>query len=349
MSKIFISYRRQDSRDVTGRIYDRLLRHFEAERIFKDVDNIAPGEDYRDAIDREIGACSVLLAIIGPTWLKAKKGDGKLRLDDPHDMVRIELETALRREKRVIPILVTDARMPDSDELPDTLKELADRNALAVRHDPDFHRDMDRLVELMERAMTSNAPVLAELIDPNWANAVVPPPVQPAHFDGPHAVSRPAGFEASPHYGQAEVSPFASPSGSYPRPGSASPEGMITPAAVVLGTICLLGLAFCSLMLIGAFASYSDPEGVDKEMDLVLGAACAVGWLGDLIGLAAAAGMFFRKLYWPVVLGVCAMALCTLVFCPVLNLPGAAFALYVLFRPGVRGVFEEKTGGAVIA
>jgi len=119
MSKIFISYRRNDTRDVTGRIYDRLLRHWDAERIFKDVDNIDPGEDYRDVIDREIAECALLLAVIGPSWLLAKKADGKRRLDDPNDMVRIELETALRRNQRVIPIVVGDARMPEPEELPD--------------------------------------------------------------------------------------------------------------------------------------------------------------------------------------------------------------------------------------
>src|SRR5688572_7339585 len=151
MSRIFISYRRQDSRDVTGRIHDRLLRHFTTDTIFKDVDNIAPGEDYRDVIDREIGECSVLLAVIGPAWTDAKNKDGTRRLELADDMVRIELETALKRNRRIIPVLVSDSRMPESHELPESLRELADRHAFAVRPDPDFHRDMDRLVQLIER------------------------------------------------------------------------------------------------------------------------------------------------------------------------------------------------------
>src|SRR5688572_9625692 len=175
MSKIFISYRRHDTRDITGRIYDRLLRHWDTERIFKDVDNIAPGEDYRDVIDREIAECSLLLAVIGPSWLAAQNREGKRRLDDANDMVRIELETALRRNRRVIPVLVSEARMPEPEDLPDSLKELADRHAFAVRPDPDFHRDMDRLVQLIQRAMESNEPLLAELIDPGWSGNLVAP------------------------------------------------------------------------------------------------------------------------------------------------------------------------------
>lgn len=338
MSKIFISYRRQDTRDVTGRIYDRLMRHWDEKRIFKDVDNIAPGEDYRDVIDREIAECSLLLAVIGPSWLLAKKSDGKRRLDDANDMVRIEIETALRRNRRVIPLLVSEARMPEPEDLPESLKELADRHAFAVRPDPDFHRDMDRLVQLIERAMQSNEPMLAELVDPGWGN-IVPPPVHPAAHDppqihAPHHGPQPYGYTGSHPYGSpnpyASPSPFAAPRRS----------GMLMPAAACLLGTCLIGLIFCSLMLIGAFASIADPEGVDKEMDVLLGFACAVGWLGDFVGLAAAACMFFRKFYWPAVIGVGATGVMTLVFCPVLNLPAVAFALFVLLQPGARETFD---------
>jgi hypothetical protein len=338
MSKIFISYRRQDTRDVTGRIYDRLLRHWDTERIFKDVDNIAPGEDYRDVIDREISDCSLLLAVIGPSWLAAKKADGKRRLDDATDMVRIEIETALKRERRVIPILVSEARMPEPEDLPETLKELADRHAFAVRPDPDFHRDMDRLVQLIERAMESSEPLLAELIDPGWTSNVIPPPIQRSQFEPPHVHAPHAGPHPYVHqpYGAA-ANPYASPSGK----AAGEPAPMLWQAATALSVACLIGLGFCSLMLIGAFASLTDPEGVDKGIDAFMAVACGVGWVGDLLGLGAAGCIFFRKFYWPAVICVGSMGLATLIFCPILNLPAAAFALYVLLQPGARAAFDQ--------
>jgi hypothetical protein len=331
MSKIFISYRRQDSRDITGRIYDRLLRHWEAERIFKDVDNIDPGEDYRDVIDREISQCALFLAVIGPSWLTAKKADGKRRLDDPTDMVRIEIESALSKNQRVIPVIVGDGRMPEPEELPESLRELSDRHAFPVRPDPDFHRDMDRLVKLIERAMASREPLVAELIDPHDSH-VTPPPVQPHLTDPPHGSPRPYGLLES----------ASAPSGSYHLPPAhgRSDGGMLFPAALAVSAVCLVGIVLCSLMMIGAFASITDPEGVDHDVDAVMAVACAAGWAGNLLGFGAAACMFFRKFYWGALLGVCGMGLGTLVFCPVINLPAAIWALLVLTRPEVRAAFD---------
>src|SRR6185437_14616575 len=102
---IFISYRRQETRDFAGRLYDWLADRFGESRVFIDVVTIAPGVDFADAIFREVAACTVLLAIIGPTWLSAVDLHGRRRLDDPDDLVRLEIEAALARGVRVIPIL----------------------------------------------------------------------------------------------------------------------------------------------------------------------------------------------------------------------------------------------------
>jgi hypothetical protein len=142
--KIFLSYRREDSAHVVGRIYDRLVQQFGKEQVFKDVDSIPLGVDFRKHLAQVVGSCDVLLAVIGMNW-HAK--DGKTRLDDPKDFVRIELETALQRDIPVIPVLVRGAQIPEESNLPPTLATLAYRNGIAVRSDPDFHRDMDRLIE----------------------------------------------------------------------------------------------------------------------------------------------------------------------------------------------------------
>ncbi len=146
-NNIFISYRRNDSADVTGRIYDKLLRAFERKQLFKDVDSIPLGVDFLDHLNKKVGECNVLIAIIGPYWVESDIPKGKKRIDDEKDFVRIEIEAALERKIPVIPVLVRGAKMPTSDQLPESLKGLAFRNGIPVRPDPDFHRDMERLIQ----------------------------------------------------------------------------------------------------------------------------------------------------------------------------------------------------------
>ena len=147
---IFISYRRRDSVDITGRIHDRLVAQFSAASVFKDVDAIPFGVDFRQHLEHEVSHCPALLAIIGPAWLNADDGQGNRRLDNPSDWVRIEIETALKRDSVVIPVLVGGAKLPKDYELPESLKGLAYRQSALVRSDPDFHRDVDRLIQRIE-------------------------------------------------------------------------------------------------------------------------------------------------------------------------------------------------------
>lgn len=150
MSRILISYRREDSTDITGRIYDRLVQQFGREAIFKDVDSIPLGVDFRIHLDEQVSKCQVFLAVIGRAW-KGKGGSrGSSRLRDTQDFVRIEIESALRRGIPVIPVLVGGASIPPVEQLPDGMQDLSYRHGIAVRPDPDFHRDMDRLIEQLK-------------------------------------------------------------------------------------------------------------------------------------------------------------------------------------------------------
>ena len=151
MSKILISYRREDSADVTGRIYDRLVQQFAREAVFKDVDSILIGVDFRIYLDEQVAKCEVFLAAIGRDWMKNLGSTGKTRLDDPRDYVRIEIESALKRQIPVIPILVSGASIPPTERLPISLQGLSYRQGIEVRRDPDFHRDMDRLIEHLKQ------------------------------------------------------------------------------------------------------------------------------------------------------------------------------------------------------
>ncbi len=147
--RIFICYRREDTAANAGRIADALVERFGRNSVFMDVDTIEPGVDFNDEIDRAIGQCDVLIALIGPRWLESANARGR-RLDDPQDFVRVEIGHALDRNIRVIPTLVGGAEMPEADELPDDLVKLAKRNAVELT-DKRFRSDMQALLEPLDR------------------------------------------------------------------------------------------------------------------------------------------------------------------------------------------------------
>jgi hypothetical protein len=151
MSSIMISYRRDDSSDVTGRIYDRLVRSFGQKAVFKDVDSIPIGFDFRTKLNEVLSKCDVFLAVIGQNWVKKRGSKGKSRLENPEDFVRIEIEAALKRKIPVIPLLVSGAVIPSADKLPPSIKDLVFRHGVTVRPDPDFHGDMKRLINNLKR------------------------------------------------------------------------------------------------------------------------------------------------------------------------------------------------------
>jgi formylglycine-generating enzyme required for sulfatase activity len=153
MSKIFISYRREDSADVTGRIYDYLtppIGTFQPSEVFKDVDSIPLGVNFKKHLESMVEKCAMQLVVIGPQWLTVTDKNGKRRLDDPTDFVRIEVESALVRGIPVIPLLVMGAAMPTENDLPATLGNLSFQNGMPIRRDPDFRHDMNRLVKALE-------------------------------------------------------------------------------------------------------------------------------------------------------------------------------------------------------
>jgi formylglycine-generating enzyme required for sulfatase activity len=154
MSQVFISYRRDDSADAAGRIYDRLAQKYGADDVVMDVDSIPLGADFREFLGDAVGRCRVLLVVIGPQWLDIINR----RRDDALDFVHLEIEAALQRRIPVIPILVGGAAMPAHDQLPPPLESLAFRNGLTVRRNPDFHRDVDRLLSSLDRLLQTPTP-----------------------------------------------------------------------------------------------------------------------------------------------------------------------------------------------
>ncbi len=154
-SGIFISYRRDDSSGHAGRLHDRLVEHFGRDRIFMDVDTIEPGEDFVTVVENAVGSCEILIAVIGRNWLSA---GGTGRLDNPNDFVRLEIATALRRNVRVIPVLVQRASIPKPQDLPEDLVKLTRRNAIELS-DLRWQSDVDELINVMERVLVKQPEV----------------------------------------------------------------------------------------------------------------------------------------------------------------------------------------------
>ncbi|MBE2270793.1 MAG: TIR domain-containing protein [Anaerolinea sp.] len=155
MLRLFINYRRQDSEGYAGRLYDHLLRHFEREQVFIDVDNIPAGADFVQALEDAVAACDVLIALIGLQWLTIADDAGQRRLHQWNDFVRIEIASALRMGKFVVPVLVGGASMPSPTDLPEDLVGLARRNAVALGHHS-FAYDVDKLVAAIKDAVPAN-------------------------------------------------------------------------------------------------------------------------------------------------------------------------------------------------
>jgi flagellar biosynthesis GTPase FlhF len=152
MSKVFLCYRRDDSGGYAGRIQDWLVRDLGADVMFMDVDDISFGKNFVKTLHEQVAACEVLLAVIGRNWLDARDEDGKRRLENPNDFVRIEIAAALQRDILVVPVLVDGAKIPGANLLPKDLEELSVRNGIDVRL-ASFSSDIQRLIKALKREL----------------------------------------------------------------------------------------------------------------------------------------------------------------------------------------------------
>jgi hypothetical protein len=150
MTRIFMSYRRDDSQGYANGLHDRLSDHFGADSVIWDLDSIPAGADFERFIEESVDSCDVLVALIGPGWLAATDAGGGRRLDRPDDYVRLEIGTALARATPVIPVLLSEAHMPSDAALPPDLAPLATRNALEIS-DSRWAYDVGRLIAALTR------------------------------------------------------------------------------------------------------------------------------------------------------------------------------------------------------
>jgi hypothetical protein len=154
---IAISYRREDSSPVTGRLYDRLQAEFGKRNVFIDFESIAFGVDFRDKIKHTLERARVVIAVIGPSWAGSRHA-GKRRIDDPTDFVRMEIADALQRGIPVIPVLLDNTVMPSVEDLPEELRPFAYRNALVLDTGVDFHHHADRLIAGIHELVDGSPP-----------------------------------------------------------------------------------------------------------------------------------------------------------------------------------------------
>ena len=188
--KIVLSYRRDDSADVSGRIFDRLVKHFGDDRMFIDIDNIPLGTDFHDHLGHTLENCGALLAVIGKAWSGPRRGRSA-RIMDEDDWVRLEVEAALARQVPVIPILVGNAELPAREQLPASLIPLRRRQSLSVDSGVDFHQHMNRLIAALERLLDQQRQARAP-------EPVRSAPSEPVPRPGIPPLSRPQRWSTAP-------------------------------------------------------------------------------------------------------------------------------------------------------
>jgi hypothetical protein len=140
--------------DITGRIFDRLASRYGRETVFRDIDNIPPGRDFREHIRASIDTSDVLMVVVGPRWMGDVR-NGEPRIRGEVDYVRVEVEAALDRRIPVIPLLVGGAIMPDPKALPDSIREFAYRNAVHIDSGRDFDHHMTGLIQAMDKMIAT--------------------------------------------------------------------------------------------------------------------------------------------------------------------------------------------------
>ena len=151
---IFLSYRREDATPYARLLQSELTGRFPDAPVFMDLDSIEPGLDFAEVIERAVGSCAVLVVLMGRQWATLANEGGQRRLDDPDDFVRSEVQTALERGVRVIPVLVDDARPLRRQELPAELHKLPRLNAHTLSY-ARYKYDTDQLVDLIQRVLTA--------------------------------------------------------------------------------------------------------------------------------------------------------------------------------------------------
>jgi hypothetical protein len=163
--RIFISYRRSDSAAIVGHIYERLAARYKTESVFRDINKMPLGKNFYDHIKEELSGCDVVLVVIGPQWL-AIDAQGQSRIQQSDDPVRLEVEAALQSGATVIPVMVEDAAIPKSTDLPESLKTFPALAGTRINVE-DFDTHLERLMQSIDGILEQRGKFVASF--PHWA------------------------------------------------------------------------------------------------------------------------------------------------------------------------------------
>jgi TIR domain len=272
---VFVSYRRDDVPDATDRLVEALKNRFGDDHVFIDIDNIEIGADFQDVIGDWVSRCDVLLAVIGHNW-QARRAEGTPRIQDPDDYVRLEIEAALRRKVRVVPVLIHGAAMPTRNDLPESLVPLLRRNAKTLSRDH-WRIDVDELVAAIGQikesgtGLTAASPSRLSSFESKWSTATpdlasTTPPDESVEAD-PGAAARAATSEetlagagvagaAKAPAGASDTAP-AAPSSPARTSTAGSRRGLSghRTAALAAGLVGVAAVVVVALVLVGALSS----------------------------------------------------------------------------------------------
>ena len=153
VAPIFISYRREDSSAEAGRLHSTLLHELGSNNVFMDTSGISPGGEWPKVLADALKAARVVVVIIGPEWLRSSDQYGRRRIDQEGDWVCREIETALRDNKNILPVLVGGAKPPPKDALPQSISRLTDKQAVEIR-DSFWDHDVLLIVETLRTSLS---------------------------------------------------------------------------------------------------------------------------------------------------------------------------------------------------
>jgi hypothetical protein len=258
---------------AAGRLREALTAHFGADAVFRDKESIRAGHDWKEEIDRAIGDDTIVLALIGPTWLEVRNAAGRRRLEDPEDTNRGELEHSLKRRIPIVPVLVEDTEMPSVENLPEALQGLVRRNALRLRDD-DWRSDIGRIIESLESLGVQRPSHIADDVKHPADNKLSSPR---SNYRMPGAAeSGPSDVKVS---GKAILSLILVVAGSLALgegPGFPFPESLSRQNAVVMTLLSFVALA----LAISAWADINKNKAKGKMLALIAIAVSSIGLLG---------------------------------------------------------------------
>jgi chaperonin GroEL len=243
---IFLSYRREDAAPYARLLKSELREHIPDVQVFMDLDSIEAGLDFAEVIRAAVDSCAILVALIGRQWATLADDGGNRRLDNPDDLVRFEVQTALDRGVRVIPVLVDGAAPLRQQQLPDPLQKLARLNAFELSYGR-YEYDATRLLDLIERALAAASDVAAD--------GTSPPSTDPADLE----------HGGQEFFAPARSAPPASPTVAAPQTVRGDSKALQAAGRIAQGVSSVTELIARTLGPVGRISVLQDQAGNDIE------------------------------------------------------------------------------------